>query len=608
VSGAAGDWSRVKDLFARALDEPPASRDDWVTTQCGSDQALLRELRSLLAAHAAPDTHRLGAVIAPLLSPLLAEDDDALIDTRVGPYRILRLLGEGGMGRVFLAERADGQFRQNVALKLLRSGFESTEMHERFLREREVLARLSHPNIAPLHDGGVGAGGTPYFTLEYVAGDPITLWCDRHRLGLAARLKLLLKVCEAVQYAHRNLIVHRDLKPSNIFVSADGEPKLLDFGIAKSLDPGGDRGITQTRSQPMTREYAAPEQVLGEPITTATDVYALGVLMYELLSGRLPYARAERGESSWAKAIVEEVPEPFTRALDRPTIRGEDEPASPDAASARGTTLAFMRRTLRGDLDRIARRALEKAPEARYGSVGAFAEDLRAWLYGRALPGGSRRYRIAKYVRRHRFGAAMAALVFVLVVAGVGAVLYEARETARQAQAVSAVKDFLLGLFTAGSPNEAKGRDIGVRELLERGRTQVDHNLATQPGVRAELQGVLGRIYFQLGLYEPKACSAMRSPRRRRSAIRHCAAPCSGNSPKRSLRAATSPRPSHWPPTRATHSRPPARMQPSKSAPGSCARRSRSAAAIGRKPSSSRYAPSNARAIRKSRRSCWAMR
>lgn len=502
MSGIVVDWSRVKALFAQALDVPAAAREAWLAERCAGDHALLAELRSLLDAQAAPVAEVLGAGVAPMLSPLLA-DEDALIDSRVGPYRLLRLLGEGGMGRVFLVQRDDGQFRQQVALKLMRSGFESTEMRERFLRERDLLARLAHPNIAQLHDGGVGADGTPYFTLEHVDGEPITAWCDQHRLGLAARLKLFLKVCDAVQYAHRNLIVHRDLKPSNILVTADGEPKLLDFGIAKPLDPGVERGLTAPHAQPMTREYAAPEQVLGEPITTATDVYALGVLMYELLSGHLPYARAERGESSWPKAIVEERPQSFTRAIERRTAAMASEPADgTDVAAARGTTVAFMRRTLRGDLDRIAQRALEKVPEARYGSVGALADDIRAWLDGRALPGGSRRYRMAKFLRRHRVGVAMALLVFAILVTGVAAVLYQARETARQALAVAAVKDFLLGLFNATSPNELRGRDLSVRELLERGRTEVDRTLAAQPELRSELQSALGRIYFQLGLYD----------------------------------------------------------------------------------------------------------
>jgi len=238
MNDTAADWLRIKALFAEALDQPVAGRGAWVDERCKGNEALRDEVLSLLAAQANTEPSLLGRGVNPLLSPLLA-DEDGLLGTLVGPYRLLALLGEGGMGRVFLAERADGQFRQRVALKLMRAGFASSEVHERFLRERDLLARLAHPNIAQLHDGVVRANGSPYFTLEYVDGEPITQWCDAHKLGLAARLKLLLKVCDAVQYAHRNLIVHRDLKPSNILVTADGEPKLLDFGIAKPLDGGG---------------------------------------------------------------------------------------------------------------------------------------------------------------------------------------------------------------------------------------------------------------------------------------------------------------------------------------------------------------------------------
>ena len=495
------DWLRVKDLFARAMDQPDDQRDRFLQIECAGDDELLHELRSLFAAQSAPD--RIGPVMPNVLTPMLdAAENTPCIDERIGPYRLLRLLGEGGMGRVFLAERADGQFHHQVALKLIRSEFASTEMRERFLRERDILARLAHPNIAQLHDGGVSADGSPYFTLEYVEGEPITRWCDDRKLGLADRQRLLLKVCDAVQYAHRNLIVHRDLKPSNILVTADGEPKLLDFGIAKPLDETEHHGLTDARSQPMTREYAAPEQVLGEPVTTATDVYALGVLLYELLCGHSPYARAERGEISWPKAIVEESPESLTRALSRSSRTDGAEHRDNDIVATRGTPERLMRKFLRGDLERITRRALEKSPEARFPSVGAMADDLLAHLEGRALPGGNRRYRLAKFMRRHRVGVAAAVVIATLAIAGVAGIVYQARETARQAQTVTTVKDFLIGIFNASSPNEAKGRDLSVRELLDRGSSQIEHSLETQPQLRSEMQGVLGRIYFQLGLYD----------------------------------------------------------------------------------------------------------
>jgi serine/threonine protein kinase len=498
------DWMRVKALFADAQELPAPQRESWLRAQCEEDE-LFAEVLSLLQAQQQPTDALRQAAGARLLAPLLAAADHERIGERVGAYRLVELIGEGGMGCVYLAERVDGSFGQRVALKLIRPEFATHELRERFLREREILARLHHPHIAQLHDGGVTGDGAPYFTLEYVAGEPITRWCDARAVGLRGRVSLLLQVCDAVQYAHRNLIVHRDLKPANILVDGDGVPKLLDFGIAKLLDPVAAPGLTGTQAQPMTREYAAPEQVLGEPITTATDVYALGVLLYELLCGHLPYANAERGTSSWAKAIVEENAEAPARALSRDT-----DPALEGAAVAamRGVGLPLLRRSLRGDVERIARRALEKAPEARYASVTAFAADLRAWLEGRALPGGNRRYRLRKFVRRNRMAVGLGVLLIGSVIAGLVSVALqqrriaaEARLARHEAQTAAAVKDFLIGLLRAGSPDEAKGKDVGVRELIDRGAVRVEQGLAEQPALKAELQSVLGRIYFQLGSY-----------------------------------------------------------------------------------------------------------
>ncbi len=319
-----------------------------------------------------------------------------------------------------------------------------------------------------------------------------------------------------MQYAHRNLIVHRDLKPSNILVTAAGEPKLLDFGIAKALDADHEAGLTGTQSQPMTRaKYAAP----GTGARRSRHHHGNRCLRprrscsMNCFSGHLPYARAERGDVSWAKAIVEEQPEALMRAIARSAARPIDADEG-DIASARSATFAALRRTVRGDLDRIVQHALEKAPEARYGSVTAFADDVRAYLAGRALPGGNRRYRMAKFMRRHRVGVAMTALTIVLAGAGIGGVVYQEQQTAREAQAVSAVKDFLLSLFAASSPNEAKGHDLSVRELLDRGRT---------PASTRNLSGAAGRCGPNCGLLwaastsssasttRPKRCNARRS-------------------------------------------------------------------------------------------------
>ncbi|MEO5625426.1 MAG: serine/threonine-protein kinase, partial [Dokdonella sp.] len=479
---------------------PALVRDTWLRTECGDERELLQEVRSLLcaqdASHDILDDGAMG-VLKRMHVDELAPD---VVGQRIGAYRLLRLLGEGGMGSVYLAEREDGNFVQRVALKRVRSDFVNGEMRERFLRERNFLARLTHPHIAQLHDGGVADDGTPYFTLEYVEGSPITRYCDAHKLGVRGRLRLALQVCAAVTYAHRNLIVHRDLKPSNILVTADGEVKLLDFGIAKLVAAEQGDGRTATQSRMMTPEYAAPEQVLGEPITTATDVYAIGVLLYELLSGRLPYARADAGTISWAKAVIEDAPESLRRALSRPVAA--DAVAADALAATRGTTLPALRRRLRGDLDRIVQRALAKEPEARYPSVEALANDLRAVIVDRAISGGSRRYRLRKFVRRHWLPLSATVAILLILFGSGAAVVWQARQTAHEARTTLAVKDFLFGLFTAVDPHEAKGREISAHELLDRGAQRIERDRALDSGQKAEIESALGKIYYQLGLFD----------------------------------------------------------------------------------------------------------
>ena len=506
-----GNWVRVKTLFAQALALPDAERDGWIATECGDDAETLAELRSLLAAQKAPRSDFLSRGES-LFSPIFGASADAANapapGTRVGPYVLLREVGAGGMGRVFLAERADGQVNRQVALKLIRGEFSNPELLRRFVRERDTLARLAHPNIATLYDGGVAEDGAPYFTMEFVEGEPVDRWCDARRLDVRARIGLVLRICDAVQHAHRNLIVHRDIKPSNILVTAEGEPKLLDFGIAKPLvaDPV-DGEHTGANAQPMTREYAAPEQVLGEPVTIATDEYSLGVLLYQLLSGHRPYRRAELGEIGWSKAILEEPPEPLDRAIDR-SPRGDAVRDAAGIAAARSTTVESLKRLLQGDPERIVQRALAKAPEARYSTVGALADDLRAYLDGRALSGGTRTYRMRKFVRRHWLPLAAGAAAVLAIVGGTTGIAWEARQrehaaesALREAKTSASVKDFLIGLFEAVDPQEAKGRNITARELLDRGKKNIDTKPPDDPIVKAEMQAVLGRIDFRLGLH-----------------------------------------------------------------------------------------------------------
>ncbi len=496
----AARWARIKQLFHQSQAQSEGEREHWLSDQCGGDNDLRKEVLGLLGAQrVSPGILNEGAVgvLRHIGSDELPPD---LSGQRIGNYRLLRLIGEGGMGSVYLAERDGADFSQRVALKLIRSDFISAETRSRFQRERNFLARLIHPNIAQLHDGGLAADGTPYFTLEYVDGEPITRYCDSHTLDLRQRTAMMLQVCSAITYAHRNLIVHRDLKPSNILVAADGAVKLLDFGIAKLLDSEVPEGQTATQSRMMTPEYAAPEQVLGEPITTATDVYAIGVLLYELLSGRLPYARADAGSISWAKAVLEEAPESLSRAV----VRGRgttERPSGDAAATTRSSTLPNLRRGLRGDLDRIVQRALAKEPESRYPSVSALADDLRAFVEGRAINGGSRRYRLRKFVRRHWLPLTAAASIAVVLGASGSAIVWQARQTAHQAQTTLAVRDFLYGLFTAVDPHEAKGREVSAHELLDRGAERIARSKTLDAQQKGEIGAMLGRIYYQLGLF-----------------------------------------------------------------------------------------------------------
>jgi serine/threonine-protein kinase len=492
-------WYLIKDLFKRAQQQPENDRDAWLQDHCGGDGGLAREVRALLTAQrGSHDLLDRGAIDA--IREMGHGDATAdLAGQRIGAYRLLRLVGQGGMGSVYLAEREEGDFKQRAALKLVRTDFLSDEARARFLRERRILAQLTHPHIAQLHDGGVAANGAPYFTLEFVEGEPITKYCDARKLAIRDRLTLVLQVCAAVAYAHRNLIVHRDLKPSNIFVTTDGEVKLLDFGIAKLLDAEPSEGRTETHARMMTPEYASPEQVLGEPITTATDVYAIGVLLYELLSGRLPYARADAGTISWSKAVVEETPEPVYRALARATTRKQSTTGD-CVAAARGIALPALRRSLRGDLDRILQRALAKAPEARYATVGALARDLTAYLDGHAISGGTRTHQMRKFVRRHWLPLAAALLIIAIVFGSGIAIVRQSRQVAREAENTLQVKDFLYGLFTAVDPRAAKGRVVSANELLDRGAERVQRNTTLDPEQRAEIEATLGRIYYQLGL------------------------------------------------------------------------------------------------------------
>ena len=408
-------WQQIKGVVADAIELHPAERAAFVSTACGDDAELRAEVESMLEGTG----DRIEAFAQDLDVSLRTDRDTAQRGQRLGAYEIEREIGRGGMGAVYVARRADEQFQKLVAIKILKRGTDTDEVLRRFRAEREILARLDHPNIAHLIDAGTTADGLPYFVMEYVEGTPITDFCAARKLHLRERLELFLKVCAAIQFAHQRLIVHRDIKPGNILVNLDGEPKLLDFGIAKLLDAAdGFAAVTAMEQQRFTPNYASPEQVRGEPITTISDVYALGALLYELLVGASPHRFASAHPS----------PTELFRVV------AEQEPVAPSAAAPQSD-----RARLRGDLDNILLQALRKEPARRYPGVNALAEDIRRFLNN--FPVRARRdtvgYRTSKFVRRHRLGVAAATLVVLALVSGITVAVWQARvATAERAKAV----------------------------------------------------------------------------------------------------------------------------------------------------------------------------
>ena len=493
-------WQRVERLFDRLIDATLEERQQALH-ELGADDAGLRlEVERLLEAAAADGgllDEGAGERFATLLEEVLDCEDSSSSGApqQVGPWRIVHEVGRGGMGVVYLAERAEGDFEQRVALKLLKRGLDTDEIVARFARERKILARLEHPAIARLIDGGLSEDGRPYLTMEYVQGVPLTDYCNERELGLNERLSLFRRVCEAVHFAHRKLIAHRDLKPSNILVAAEGELKLLDFGVAKVV--GGDDGegdlLTRVGDQPLTPAYAAPEQLRGEPASTASDIYSLGTILFELLTGRRPSRPAADGDRHGHDDRV--------MRLSEAAQAGTESAHEKEAAAV---PQQVVPRRIAGDLDAIVATAMRGEPDRRYPSAQALAEDIRRFLDDEpvwARP-DSAAYRIRKFVRRHRVGVAASALLLVALVGAVVAILSQSQARIREARKAEEVKEFVLDLFAASDPAIARGEELTVRELIDAGADQVSRKLVRQPLVRAEMEMVLGELYRTLGLSE----------------------------------------------------------------------------------------------------------
>ncbi len=513
-----GEWSEISRMLDEALELSAERRPAWLAEQRALSPELATEVEALLAREAQIDEDHFltgpGTIAPPTLFTLAGQS--------LGPWVLDRPIGEGGMGSVWLARRSDGRFEGAAAIKFLSLAVAGPRGEARFRREGSILARLAHPGIARLLDAGVSPTGLPYLVLDYIEGKPIDVWCDEHALSVEERLRLFRQMLAAVAHAHANFIVHRDLKPANVLVTADGTVKLLDFGIAKLLEEGGAMAgvLTGSHDAIFTFLYAAPEQLRGGPITTATDVYSLGVILYELLAGRHPTGAGSRTPAEHVVRVLETDARHLSRALATGAQLGHAEALR--LARVRGTSLEKLQRKLEGDLDNIVCKALKKNPSDRYGTVEAFSDDIRRYLEHApvAARADSLAYRAGKFVRRNRVPVIFAALAAIGLV---GAVVREGQLRSRaesEARKAVAVEEYMVSIFGAADPLAqlaGQPKDISARALLDRGAARMDTSFSKQPDVRAELRSALGRVYFNLGALDRASTELRRSLAERRA-------------------------------------------------------------------------------------------
>lgn len=499
-------WQAIDRLFEAALERPPAERATFIESAASGDQDLVDAVGSLLRAEQ-DSQGRFESPAIPISDVFAAQAAGG--SRTIGPYTVVRELGRGGMGTVYLADREGDGFTQRVALKVLRRGMDTEDVLRRFVTERRILASLSHPNIARLYDGGATDDGRPYLVMEFVEGEPISAYCDSRYLPVRRRLELALEVAAAVSAAHASLVVHRDLKPSNILVTAEGHVKLLDFGIAKLLDPGADGGThTRTGLFLLTPDHASPEQLRGEPVTTLTDVYQLGALLFELLTGTAPYEPGSR-TAEGLKALAGRLDVP------RPSVVASAGPDAETRARRRGTTPAQLRRMLSGDLDTIVGKALQAEPPRRYVSAEALAGDIQRFLDGRPISAhpDTVSYRARMFLRRRPWvapaagAAALFAGIYVTTLVRHSAALEAERNAATlQAERAQEVQRFLVDLFASADPyapaDTARGRGITVVEALDIGTGRLKTSLADRPDIRASILSAISQVYQHLGVHD----------------------------------------------------------------------------------------------------------
>jgi eukaryotic-like serine/threonine-protein kinase len=496
-------WGQVKKILDEVLSVDPAQRETFLDKACAGDRELRSEVESLLASHEQAGTGFLKSPAADLKSGA-ALPTASIPGRHIGVYQVIEEIGHGGMGEVYRADRADGQYSKEVAIKLVRGGWDTASVLERFRNERQILASLDHPNIARLLDGGTTDDGIPYLVMELIEGQPIDKFCDQRKLNITERLTLFRQVCAAVQFAHQRLVIHRDIKPSNILVTLDGTPKLLDFGIAKIVEPFHDAKTTLT--QAMTPEYASPEQIKGEPITTATDVYSLGVVLYQLLTGLSPYQGDTSSPHKLAMAVCQTDPGRPSALVIKDKAASSSSIDLEQISSLREGSVVKLRRRLAGDLDDITMMALRKEPSRRYGSVAQFAEDIRRHLEGLpvAASKGSWRYRAGKFVTRHKVAFAAAVIVTLAVAAGVVATVREARiaqtNAARAQKRFDDVRNLAKSLIfeVHDSIQDIPGTTAARQLIVSRSLEYLD-SLGHEAAGDASLQSELATAYMKVG-------------------------------------------------------------------------------------------------------------
>ena len=505
-------WENIKKIFNIAIDLTADERLKYLERECGEDEEMLSEINSLLTFY-----NKSGNFLETSSVIILEEEDtqarDVMNGETVGKYRIEDKLGEGGMAVVYSASRIDKQFKRKVAVKFIKRGMDTEEIIRRFKFEQQALADLSHPYIARIIDGGTTENGLPYFVMEPVYGVPVNKYCESNKLSTLERINLFLKICEAVKFAHQNLIVHRDLKPQNIFVTQDGNPKLLDFGIAKLLDTGEEHALnTRAGVRLMTLDYASPEQLAGKTVTTATDVYSLGVILYELLTDHSPYDFKSNFPTEKENIITTSEPEKPSSVIKKTKrILVQGETISPrDIENNRNETINRIRTRLTGDLDNIILKALQKDPERRYSSVEQFAEDISRSLNG--LPVIAHKdsifYRSSKFIERHKTGVLVASLILILLIAGMGGIIYQSNIANKnkdlaeiEARKAERINSFLQEMLASPDPSR-EGSEIKVVDVMDDAGKKIKDELEGEPEVQSELRKTLGITYQGLGFYE----------------------------------------------------------------------------------------------------------